>query len=179
MFGKIIAAALEFITGVNWNAIGQSFVKFWYLWVIALLISGNGFTGWRLYHTQLDLQQEKAAHTKDINDFKNAQELANAKAEMKRAEIIRESEADAAKADANYLNLLAKYHASLVRYKASQSGSGRPNSDQYPTTQGGDGPSTSTELPDQINITVEDAQICAVNTARLQAVHDWAVNLPK
>lgn len=173
------------LTGVDFNAIGnvlktigQSMIKYWYLWIIGILIVSNGLTGWQLKHTRDALKTEVAAHAKDILDFKNAQAEADAKAQTITATLTQRSKDDATKADANYSNLLAQYRVNLLRYRTSQGGTQQAGDHQLSTTQSGNGPSASTELSTLV-ISQEDAGICAVNTARLQAVHDWAIGLPK
>lgn len=186
LFGPIVQA----FTGINFGAIFEgvkgfttalvkNIVQNWKIWLIGLLIAGNGFFSWEWRHTDGALIKERAAHAADINAFKQAQKEADAKASMERAVLLKESKANAAQADANYTSLLAQYHASLMRYAQGTGGSKRPGNNQLPTTKGGDGSSTSTQLPAAITISGQDAEICAVNTARLQAVHDWATNLPK
>lgn len=173
------------LTGVDFNAIGnllkeigQSMIKYWYLWIIGLLLAANGLTGWQLKHTTAALKTEVAAHIKDINDFKTAQAEANTKAQAITDTLTKRSKDDATKADANYSNLLTQYRSNLLRYSASKGGTSQPGNNQLPTAQGGNGPSDGTQLS-SITISQDDAGICAVNTARLQAVHDWAIGLPK
>lgn len=190
LFSRLPAAALSLFTSINigsvfssvsgffigvWNSI----IKYPFQWLTASLILTNilFFYEWR--HTDANLVKEKASHVKDINDFKTAQTLANAKAVAVQAALKKESQADADQADANYTGLLAKYRASIVRYSTNQSASKQSDHYQLPTTQGGNGPSSDPELPKTITIPGSDAEICAVNTARLQAVHDWALALPK
>lgn len=154
-------------------------LKYWYIAVIAVLIASNAFVSFEWKQTQASLVHEKAAHAQDVLDFKSAQTFANNQAEATRLSLKKESEADAAKADASYHDLLAKYNASLLRYSASRSGGQEASNHQLPAPSGSNGPSTGAQLPAEITITGPDAEICAVNTARLQAVHDWAVSLPK
>lgn len=161
------------------KSIGDSMIKYWYLWVIGLLIAAGGFTGWQLKHTRDALKQETAAHIKDITDFKTAQADANAKAVEIQATLTKRSKDDATKADANYSDLLTQYRTNLLRYRANQGVAGKASNNQLSATQSGNGPGASTELSKWLTISQEDAGVCAVNTARLQAVHDWAVSLPK
>lgn len=130
-------------------------------------------TGWS--NTSGKLGDERAAHKADVTAFKTAQKEANDKAEATKQKLLKDAEINAKKADTNYANLLGKYNASILRYKANQSVSKPTNSDQLPSTEGSDGPSSSTF----ISIPIGDAQVCAVNTARLQAVHDWAISQPQ
>lgn len=182
LLGKIGPA----ITGINFGAVedaakgvGASMIKYWYAWVIGLLLAFNLFTGYELKHTRDNLTKEVAAHVKDIQDFKNVQATADANALTIRNALAKESKASADQADTNYSSLLAKYRTNLLRFESGQSGTNQPNSNQLSTSQGGDGPSASSEFPKGLNVSGEDAEICTVNTARLQAVHDWAIGLPK
>lgn len=189
LLGKIPATAISLFSGVNvggiFTGIGNFFSGLikniethWQLWLVGLLIAGNIFTAWGWNHTTTALTKEKAAHAADIASFKSAQAIADQKAQIIKQTLQKEAKANADQADASYSNLLTKYHANLVHY-ANQSGSQRSSNSELPATQGGNGPSSDTDLPKELMISGDDAQICAVNTARLVAVHDWAVNLPK
>lgn len=139
------------------------------------LITG---VGWHLSHKAL--VAEKAAHQLDNSLFKQAQKLADKNAQAEKDRLIKEAHANAAQADAKYSTLLSSYHTNLLRYRANQSDAHQTEYHQLPTPQGGDGPSAGAQLPStSIVISIDDAQVCAVNTARLMAVHDWAVTLPK
>lgn len=175
-----------FATGVDFNAIGNvmksigaSIIKYWQYWLIALLFAANLFTGYELKHTRDKLTAEVSAHVKDINDFKTAQAEADKNAQTLKDTLIKESKANADQADSNYDTLLTKYRSSLLRFSSSQSHPGAGGDNQLPTAQGGNGPGAGSEFPKSITISGDDAGICAVNTARLVAVHDWAVGLPK
>lgn len=170
---------LAVIKKVAGNILGVS-LKYPFQIATGILLVTNMSTCNSLHNAQAALTKEKAAHVLDITNFKNAQTEANAKAAAAKAALIKEGRHEADQADQNYSALLKRYNANLLRYKASQSGSIRPGNYQLPTAQGGDGSSSSPEVSEgQIVIDMGDAQICAVNTARLQAVHDWALALPK
>lgn len=188
-FGPLLMGPIsQFVTGINFgqvfstvlgflSAFAQSIIKYWKLYLIGLLIGLQVLTAYMWHHTADELKTEKASHTKDINDFKAAQIAANEKAQQEKQALEQASKERANAADKDYSSLLSKYNASLLRYSTThQSVAVQSNpSEQYSTTEGGDGPSPDT----LISITLSDAQICATNTARLQAVHDWAVKLPK
>jgi hypothetical protein len=140
------------------------------------LLLGLSYIG---YHEHSLLLKERAAHQQDIANFKHAQALSDAKAEGEKNALQKESQANADEADAKYSALLAEYRANLVRYKASQSGTSQADHNQLQPTQSGDGPGTSSSVPQELTISLEDANICAVNTARLQSVHDWAMEVQK
>lgn len=151
----------------------------WYAWVIGVLAASNLFTYAEWRHTSALLHIEKSVHAQDISNFRTAQATADAAAQAEKTVLLQESKTNAAKADASYSALLTQYHTNLLRYSTHQGATKQADSDQLSTTKGSDGPSESTNLPSTINISSDDAQVCAVNTARLQAVHDWAVSLPK
>lgn len=155
--------------------------RFWYMPVIIGLAFTNVLCHSDLKNVRLQLAVEQRAHTHDIERFKQAQETADQLAKQRAEAIIKEAKANAAQADSQYASLLSKYNANLVRYKANQSHSEPAYSYQLPAPQGGDGPSAGTKLPEgtALTITMEDAQTCAVNTARLLVVQQWATSLPK
>lgn len=189
LLSRIPSTALSLFTGINFGSIfagvgtffkdmAASITKHWPLYLVGTLLLSNVFTAWEWNRTSASLTKEKAAHVADIASFKKAQAEADTKAQAERAVLQKESKANADQADANYTGLLAKYHSSLVRYSQGHPGStGKSYNYQLPTTQSSNGPSEGTEIPSTITITGDDAEICAENTARLEAVHDWAVTL--
>lgn len=174
----IIAA---FFSGAFFSSVLKNIQTYWRFYLPAALVALNLFTfyGWNGEHTKL--VQEHAAHTKDVNDFKKVQVEATAKADAEKAAVLKESKANADQADARYRTLLDGYRANLVRYKADQSRAGQTEYHQLPAPQSGNGPSPSADVPQAsgLIISMADADVCAVNTARLQSVHDWATTLPK
>jgi hypothetical protein len=159
--------------------VGKHVFKYAFQYLALLLVCTNLATYSFWQDARTDLKAEQDAHAATIQEFKTKQEVANARAEAIKQTLLDEAKKDAKQADANYASLLSKYNASILRYQTSQSGASRPDNYQLPATQGGDGPGGSTELPVEVIISLADAKICAVNTARLQAVQAWAVNLPK
>jgi len=125
------------------------------------------------------LAQEKSDHQRTITTFKHTQELANESAKAIEKKLKEEAKKNAKEADTRYANLLSQYNANLLRYKANQSNPSRPSDSSYTTPQSSDRPSSSTIIPATVTITMDDAEICAINTARLQSVQEWAVNLIK
>jgi uncharacterized protein YlxW (UPF0749 family) len=155
-------------------------LKEWKYIAIGLLVTTNVLAVGAWQNAEHKLSDEKVAHKVDIATFKAAQKLADDNAKTERARIIKEAQENANKADANYATLLSHYRANLLRYKAHQGRTSQAADHKLPTPQSGDGTSTDADVPGSgIVITYEDAMICADNTARLKAVHDWAVNLPK
>lgn len=145
----------------------------WYIILALTLTSIVSGLGWS--STYKTLTKERAQHELVVQQFKATQKEANAKAEAKRIELKKEAEVNAKKADQRYSSLLSQYRANLVRFKANQGSRSRSNSDQLQPAQSSNGPSGSTEL---LTIPIRDAEICAVNTARLQAVREWALDPP-
>lgn len=145
---------------------------------LSLLVTSCGWN-----NTYKTLNKERAEHQQVVKQFKDTQQEANRKAEAKRIELEEKGKKDAEQADANYADLYGKYRANLLRYQANQSGSSRSNRSQLPTAKGSPGSSGSTDVLDgqtaELRITLDDGRICAVNTARLQAVRDWAMKLSK
>lgn len=124
------------------------------IWLVAAALVLALVVGWRLDHLTLNnqLSKEKAARL-----------TREAQAQAAKLEYTQNAKA----ADGRYAELLAQYNANLVRYK-QMSASSRS---QAPAPQSGNGPSENSG----IYISVRDAEICTENTARLVAVHDWAL----
>jgi hypothetical protein len=163
------------------NPIGSFIKKYWMFLLPVLLIGANCATLYEWHNTSGQLKTERAAHAADNATFKKTQAEANAKAEAERDRLNKESKASATKADANYSDLLVKYRANLVRYQANQNSGSQSYNYQLPTPTSTDGPSSSTDVfaGPSIRISIDDANVCAINTARLTAVHDWAIALPR
>jgi hypothetical protein len=93
----------------------------------------------------------------------------------------------AAQSDQTAADLRGRYHAAVLQLAAAQSrarGADLPG--DASAAQGSDGPGQGAGVPvgagagepaDPLAISQDDALTCADNTARLQAVHDWAVGL--
>lgn len=152
----------------------SSLKKYWKLYFVGGLVALNLITAWGWEHEHKSLVQERANHQLDINHFKDAQREADTNAKALAQKLKDEGKAKANEADKKYSNLLAQYRASVLRYKANQSSASSSGNSEFQSAPSSNGPSSSSS----ILITIEDANICAVNTARLQAVHDWTVDLP-
>lgn len=181
-FALLPGILAAFFTGTLFTSVLANIKKNWRFYLPALLLATNifAFHGWTTDHSKL--LAERAAHQLDVQSFKAAQAAANKQAETEKRALLKESKANADQADAKYASLFASYRANLLRYKASlsQGNTDQAEHNQLPTPQGGDGPSKGTDVPfTTLPISLDDASICAENTARLQAVHDWAVTLPK
>ena len=149
-------------------------LRYWKMILIAVLLAVNilSYNEWQ--HTADLLKTEKATHAADIKAYKDAQAQAEAKAaEIKKA-LLEESKAKADEADRNYTTLYSMYRTNLLRYQALAGTRSGPSGDSHSgTSEVLDGPGSSTLVP----VTTEDLNICAINTARLQSAHEWALNL--
>lgn len=130
---------------------------------------------WRFSVNELAL--EKAGRKADTLSYVAAQEKAKSNAlELK----IEQEKKDAKRkedADATADGLRRKYDSLLQDYARAQSKARAANlPSPSKASQGSNGPSGGTELPETIEIPYDDARICAVNTARLEAVHQWATS---
>ena len=149
-------------------------IKYWKELVAVILIATNIFFYNSWQHTSDSLAAEKAVHAQDIASYRRAQADAQAKADATRARLLKESKEKADEADQNYTNLYAMYRTNLLRYQAlASSRSGSSGDSHSGTPEVLDGPGASTLVP----VTAEDLNICAINTARLQSAHEWALNL--
>lgn len=177
---------IALLSNVNWAAlggfaglVGGVLQKHWKIALIALLLVFTIGLG-KLYLDEKDhLHTEKVAHAVDVKACRDGAAEAQAKADAKAKQFKKDNQRKADAADQNYNVLIARYRASILRLKANQGGSVGAGSVQADPTQGVDGPSTGAPLPATVNITGEDANICAINTARLQAAHQWAMELNK
>lgn len=143
-------------------------------WIVSILMAvGIVLMAFGWHGTYSTLEIEKANHARFVQDVAVAQAEADRKAEAKRKELEQRAINDAKEADLRYGKLLGEYRANLLRLKASQGSSGGPSSSEYQAPASGPGPSTGTQFS-TIVITMKDAEICAINTARLQAVYEWA-----
>lgn len=139
------------------------------LMAVGLVLMAVGWNG-----THNTLIKERAQHEVVVQSYKDAQVEANRKAEAKRKELEKKAEQDAKEADKRYGSLLAEYRTNLLRFKATQSGGSGPSNSPDQATASSPGPSAGTQFS-TIVISMKDAEICAINTARLQAVHEWAL----
>ena len=151
----------------------------WKLIVAALLLAAIGIQQLRVTGLKSSLSAEKAGRIADQEGYRRAQ--AEAEVNALAAKIKKEAE-DAKKADAadaRFADLSQQYRAAVLRYQAAQRAAG--SADLPQPTQGaasGDGPGGPAVIPQgAILIPQADALVCADNTARLEAVRDWALGL--
>jgi len=140
---------------------------------VAALISS---IGWRV--TSLSLEAEKSGRAADKAVYEAAQQMAKAKALEEKQKIEKEYNEKAKKADAIYDALLAKYSSAVVRYKANQSPAIRADLPASSgSAEGADRPGRDSEFYEGFFVRMADAQVCAVNTARLQSAREWALSI--
>jgi hypothetical protein len=145
---------------------------------LAALLLVTSF-GW--YTTNLKYKAEKNGREADHQTYIAEQAKFKAKALENKMEVERIANEKAKQADTDYSTLFNKYNSILVRYKAAQGAVSRPSVPLPSGSSGsGNGPGTSADVPsDTITILYSDAEICADNTARLEAVQTWALDLKK
>lgn len=165
----------------NIKSVFKTFVSKYLIYGLAVAAAVNG-TGW--YITSLKnetlsqaVQTEKNGRLADQASYRAAAAEAKAKNLEEVKKINEQNDRKAEVSDDRYDALRKLYDANLVQYARDQatkrnSGTVRLSEHTF-TTSGGDSTSESTE----ISISFEDAGICAENTARIQAVKDWADSL--
>ena len=175
-----LQSVLPLLSGVAGPVIA-SFQKYWQYYIMILLAVASLFSYHEWQTVASDLHVEKMAHAADIKAFKDAQAEADARAKQIADALTKESKAKAHEADRNYKSLYAQYRANLVRYQALQRAAHGPGGDQASgAAQGTNGSGKGSVVPaptGPLIITGQDAQICAENTAKLQAAHDWALTI--
>lgn len=144
--------------------------------------------GW--YITDLKLDAERSGRQEDRLTYAKAQAEYEAKALREKEETERKNREKAKQADAAYDTLLGQYSTILVRYQAAQRKDWRDNLSLPPPISDGDHRSSgSPQLPppeyvvdrriimeDSVVIPMKDAEICAVNTARLIVAREWVLD---
>lgn len=158
------------------------FVNQFQLYIIAALVLVTTVTSVGWYVTDLKLDKAKQELVTFQETVKSAQKEAELKAVKAKAEQEKKDEIRREEADTLTTDLKSKYSALLVRYAEAQRKASRANlSSPSKASEGIDGPGGDTELPagavnlpETLTIPYKDAQICADNTARLEAAHEWA-----
>ena len=151
----------------------------WKLIIGVLLLAVIGMQQLRVTGLKSSLSAEKAGRAADRSNYERAQLKATADAYA--AKIKKEAEyakkADAA--DARYADLSGQYHAAVLHYQAAQRAAGKADLPQSTKgAEGSDGSGGPPLIPQgSILIPQADALICADNTARLEAVREWALGI--
>ncbi|WP_257540985.1 hypothetical protein [Sphingobium sp. CFD-1] len=161
--------ALSFLRA-HWKPIGAAFL------LLALIIQT-----FRLSATEGALSAEKAGRRADHAAYEKAQAQAAADALSAKLKKDAENAQKAEQADQRYADLSQQYRAAVLRYQAAQREAGSADlSIPAESPESGDGPGRGAVFPvGSILIPENDAFICATNTARLQAVREWAASLTK
>lgn len=151
----------------------------WKLALFAILALFATIQTFRLQSTQSALQAEKHGRRADRAEYARAQ--ADAAAIALTAKIEKEAEyaAKADEADRNADALSERYRLAVLRFQAAQrSGSATDMPRAAETAESIARPGAATIIPlGNILIPEADVMICAVNQARLEAAHDWAVGI--
>lgn len=149
----------------------------WRWFVLAALLAAVAAQTLRLGAAQSARDAAIAGRAVDRAAYAHAQETARTNALAAAAKKDAENEKKADDADTRYADLSARYRAASLRYAAAQSPAGRADLSETPKiAESVDGPREPAVIPaGNIIIPQEDALICADNTARLQAAHEWAL----
>src|SRR6185503_173368 len=143
-----------------------------YVLGVVFLVSAYFYVDHRGYH------RAEVKYTAEIAQIKQKSAESEALAWRQKNDAEKKYRDNAQKADTNDAALRSKYDAALLRLAKAQRPTSQAGASTGPSlSQGSDGPGGSTELPEELTITFEDAKICAVNTSRLEAVHDWATSI--
>lgn len=151
----------------------------WKLIGLGLLCLALIVQTFRLSATEGSLIAEKAGRQSDRLSYEKAQALAASEALSAKIETEKRHEAEREKSDARAATLAADYRGAVLRYQAAQRAASEADlpqpSEAAESSNGPGGPSLL--LAGDIIIPQADALICADNTARLEAVRDWALSL--
>jgi len=152
----------------HWKLIGAAFL------LLALIIQT-----FRLSATEGALSAERAGRQADRASYEKAQAQATAEALSAKLKKDAENAQKAKQADSRYADLSQRYHAAVMRYQAAQGAARKADlREASESAESGDGPGGSPVFPvGSILIPENDAFICGANTARLQAVREWAGSL--
>lgn len=151
----------------------------WKLALFAILALFATIQTFRLQSTQAALQAEKHARRADHAEYARAQ--ADAAAIALTAKIEKEAEyaAKADEADRNADALSERYRLAVLRVAAAQHpGSATDMPRTAEASESVDRPGAAAIVPlGNILIPEADVMICAVNQARLESAHDWAMTI--
>jgi hypothetical protein len=139
--------------------------------IILGLGAALGISRAQLDHVRRDLTIEQALHATDVANFKAAQAKADADWQAEIARVQADNRRKNDEADRQTAAARSDYLARVMRLPAATDpglsfAGALPGAD---FSQGPDGPGGDTIL-----LARSDVLICATNTARLGAAHDWA-----
>ncbi len=155
----------------NW-IIARSIVPHVVIVLFALFVTASA--GW--YITRNNLVLERTERANDKLTYEKAQADATAKALKEKQEKEAEYAAIKAKQDSSYLKLLNEYRSAVVRYKTAQRQARRSN---LPSTPGSSSVDVRPGDDSLVSVPFSDLEICAVNTAKAQVAHEWALEINK
>ena len=157
----------------------SGFLAHWQLIGLALLLAVIGIQQLRVTGLKSSLTAEKAGRAADRSNYERAQAQAAIDAYAAKMETEKRHEAEREKADARAADLGRDYRAAVLRYQAAQGSASKPHLPvSAETASGGNGPGGPAIVsPGNILIPEADAFTCATNTARLEAVREWALGI--
>lgn len=146
--------------------------KYWPYLVGAALLYGA-----YLYVDSKGYERAELKKNIEIAQIEKAGAQAELEAWKQKDKAEKKYEEFAQKADADRADLSRQYNAALLRYAQAGAGKASP-APKADATALGNGPGDSPKLSyERVEISYEDAQICADNTARLQSVRTWGLSI--
>ena len=137
----------------------------------------------KLDNVRLELRAEEAGRLADREGYRRAQAEYEAEQLAEKARIERENNERMRKADEAYNSLVAEYRANLVRWQRDRAPRGTNSGSNLPaapnpsesSNRSSERTGVPTKYSEYVAISPEDADVCAVNTARLKTVREWAL----
>lgn len=126
----------------------------------------------RLEKARTALSLEKALHETDIANFKAAQALANAEWQAEIGRLTANNRRQKDEADRQAGTTAALYHDRVLRIPAATATACAPANADLPGARLAK--SFDRSGADAVLLARTDTMICAENSARLRAAHDWA-----
>lgn len=158
-------------------------ISFWnnirnYVTVFALVGMTVCYIGWD--NTSKELETQVALRAADRANYEAEQSEYEARALEEKMEIERINNERVQEAEANYESVLAGYRNSLRVYQSRESARSTSSRSDLPgpapITEGSDGPTPDPGVPTEyLTISYADADICAINTARVVATYNWSL----
>ena len=152
--------------------------RYWKVALLAVLVLALIVQTFRLDATQARLEAESAARARDWSEYARAQAEAESEALSQKLKTEAEYARNAENAQLSYDRLRERFDG-LVRAQAARSAPGRTDLPRPATAAGV--PALAAEgsgVPfGSIIVSVDDALICADNSAYALAAHQWAMGL--
>jgi hypothetical protein len=144
--------------------------RHWRIAAVLALVLALGVQSWRLDVTKADLRVERQLRERDRANYEAAQAVAQADFDRQVSAIVARNERANHEADQKAADTRIVFRYRVVRLPAASGcaaqGTDLPGAD---LSHGADGPRADTVI-----LARADALICADNTARLIAAHEWA-----